>query len=310
MKQKNSIIEVNNLRKKFGNIKAVDGVSFDVARNEIFGFLGPNGAGKTTTIRILTGILTPEAGTALIGGIDISKNPIAAKMKLGVIPEMGNIYIDLTAKDNILMAGKFYRVPSEKLKKRTDELLKKFKIYHRRNDKVRSFSKGMKQRVIIASALVHEPKILFLDEPTSGLDVQSKRLIRGIIKELKEKGTTIFLTTHNIEEANRLCERVAIINKGKIIVIDKPEVLRKTFKTVQSVEVSFEGIIIEENLKHHLINKIEKSGDKWRLYTDNPDRVTKYVVKLAEEENLKIVSLDILKATLEDAFVEFTKDKK
>jgi ABC-2 type transport system ATP-binding protein len=166
----------------------------------------------------------------------------------------------------------------------------------------------MKQRVNIASAIAHNPEILFLDEPTSGLDVQSQRLIRNIINQMNQKGTTIFLTTHNIEEANQLCARVAIINKGQIVVIDRPERLRRTFETTQSVEISFDKTIDDSLIgKSNLVNRIERLGDKWKLYTDNPDKLLKYLAKFAEDKDLTIVSMEICRASLEDAFVKLTQ---
>jgi ABC-2 type transport system ATP-binding protein len=303
-------IEVKNLTKQFGDLTAVNQISFEVEKGEIFGFLGPNGAGKTTTIRMLTGLLTPDSGDIFIDGVDIKKNTIKAKMKMGVIPEMGNIYVDLTAKQNIIMAGRFYGISKRELDKKADSLLEQFGLYERRNDHVKTFSKGMKQRVNVASAIVPDPEILFLDEPTSGLDVQSQRLIRNIIKEMNQKGTTIFLTTHNIEEANILCERVGIINKGKIVAIDAPERLKRTFEKTQSVEISFhkmiDGSLIE---KSGLASRMEKLGDKWKFYTDNPDKLTKYLVRFAEDQDLTIISMNICGASLEDAFVKLTESK-
>jgi len=240
-KESNKVIEVTKLTKKFGNVTAVNQISFSVSEGEIFGFLGPNGAGKTTTIRMLTGLLTPDSGDIFIDGLDIRKNPIKAKMNMGVIPEMGNVYVDLTAKQNIILSGRLYGIPKRELERIADTLLSQFELYERKDDLVKTFSKGMKQRVNIASAIVHSPEILFLDEPTSGLDVQSQRLIKNIVKEMNHKGTTVFLTTHNIEEANILCERVGIINKGEIAAIDTPERLRRAFEETQSVAISFLG---------------------------------------------------------------------
>lgn len=301
-------IRVMNLTKYYGKLLAVDQISFKVKRGEIFGFLGPNGAGKTTTIRMLTGLLTPDSGDVFIDGLDIRRNPIKAKMKLGVIPETGNIYMDLTARQNIILAGKYYGISGKKLKKKADSLLDQFGLFERKNDLVRTFSKGMKQRVNIASAIAHNPEILFLDEPTAGLDVQSQRMIRDIINQMNQRGTTVFLSTHNIEEANRLCQRVGIINKGKIATIDRPEKLRKTFEETQSVEVSFNKSI-DSNLmkKSNLVNKIERWGDKWKLFTDNPDKLVKYLAKFAEAHKLMIISMEICGASLEDVFVKLTK---
>ncbi len=305
-----TIIEVKNLTKNFGNLTAVDNISLSVHKGEIFGFLGPNGAGKTTTIRMLTGVLFPDTGEAIIDGINMAKNPIAAKSKMGVIPEIGNTYMDLSALQNILLSGKFYGISSGSLKDKTIELLKKLELYNKRNMPVRGFSKGQKQRISIASAIVHNPSILFLDEPTSGLDVQSQRLIREIIKDMNSGGTTIFLTTHNIEEANILCDRVCIINNGKIAAIDKPEILRSTIEKTKSVELSFNKKIDTDLLRGNKdINKIDVYGDKLRLYTESPDKMIKFITDFAEEKSLEIITLEILKASLEDAFIEFVKKR-
>jgi len=307
-KESDNVIDVRAVTKIFGDIIAVNQATFTVDQGEIFGFLGPNGAGKTTTIRMLTGLLTPDSGDVFIDGIDIKKNPVKAKMKMGVILEAGNVYTDLTAKQNIVLAGRFYRIPRRELEKRADSLLRQFQLDDRKDDVVRNFSKGMRQRVNIASVLVHHPEILFLDEPTSGLDVQSQRLIKKIINQMNQEETTIFLTTHNIEEANQLCKRIAIINKGKIVVIDKPESLRNTFETTQSVEISFDNSMDESLIgKSNVVNRIERLGDKWKLFTDNPDELVKYLTRFAEEKNLIIVSMEICRASLEDVFIKFTE---
>jgi len=309
-KESNEVIEVSELTKKFGNVTAVNQITFNVNKGEIFGFLGPNGAGKTTTIRMLTGLLTPDSGYVFIDGVDMKRSPIKAKMKIGVIPEMGNIYVDLTAKQNIILSGRFYGIPRRELEKKADSLLKQFELYDRKNDLVRNFSKGMKQRVNIASAIVHNPEILFLDEPTSGLDVQSQRLIRNIITQMNQRGTTIFLTTHNMEEANLLCERIGVINKGKIAAIDTPERLKRTFEVTQSVEISFDKPIDFSLIeKSNLVNRMKKLGDKWKLYSDNPDKLIKYLAKFAQEQGLIIVSMEICRPSLEDAFVKLTESK-
>ena len=301
-------IRVMNLTKYYGELRAVDHINFEVYKGEVFGFLGPNGAGKTTTIRMLTGLLTPDSGDVFIDGLDITINPIKAKMKFGVIPEKGNTYVDLTARQNIILAGKYYGVSRKELREKTDSLLDQFGLFERRNSLVKTFSKGMKQKVNIASALVHNPEILFLDEPTLGLDVQSQRLIRNIIKEMNQRGTTVFLTTHNIEEANMLCERVGIINKGKIAAIDTPEKLKRTFEETQSIEISFNKAI-DGNLikKPGVVSRIEKLGDKWKLYTDNPDKLVKYLARFAEDQKLTIVSIQICGVSLEDVFVKLTE---
>src|SRR5674476_247823 len=185
-RDRDDVIAVAGLTKRFGAITAVDDISFSVPEGELFGFLGPNGAGKTTTIRMLTGLLTPDAGHISIGGIDVQKDPIGAKMQMGIIPEMSNVYTDLTAKQNVVMAGRFYGMRRKAVEERADQLLEQFELADRKDDRAEGFSKGMKQRVLIASALVHIPKVLFLDEPTSGLDVHSQRLIRAIVREMND----------------------------------------------------------------------------------------------------------------------------
>ena len=190
---------------------------------------------------------------------------------------------------------------------RIDEILLQMGLSEKRRNPVRTFSKGMKQRVSIACAIIHRPRVLFLDEPTSGLDVQSRRLVIETIHHMNEQGSTIFLTTHNIEEANTLCQTVCIINKGQIVAQDSPERLKKMFDTTQSVEVSFDRTVSRDLFAAEGILRAEPCGDKWRLYTDNPDRVLKYVVGRAERESLGITSLMTSGPSLEEAFVHLTE---
>jgi len=307
-RDRDDVIAVAGLTKRFGAITAVDDISFSVPEGELFGFLGPNGAGKTTTIRMLTGILTPNVGAVSIDGIDIQKHPIAAKMQMGIIPEMSNVYIELTAKQNVVLAGRFYGMHRKDVEERTDKLLQQFELSDRKDDRVEGFSKGMKQRVLIASALVHIPKVLFLDEPTSGLDVHSQRLIRAIIREMNDAGTTVFLTTHNIEEANTLCDRVGIINRGALAAIDTPERLKQAFNETQSVEVAFDKPTdIGEIERSGLVNRTERTGDTWRFYTDDPDALAKWILSFAERRKLSFTTLSIEGASLEDVFVTVTE---
>jgi ABC-2 type transport system ATP-binding protein len=190
--------------------------------------------------------------------------------------------------------------------KRSREILTQLGLWERHADLVRTFSKGMKQRISIACAIIHQPKILFLDEPTAGLDVQSRRLVIDTIHHMNEGGSTVFLTTHNIEEANALCETVCIINKGQIIASDSPERLKKTFDTTQSVEVSFDRKVGKELFTADVITKAEPHGDKWRLYTGNPDRVVKFIGAIAERDHLTITSIATSGPSLEEAFVQLT----
>ena len=300
-------IEADHLFKSFGSVAAVEDVSIEVKEGGIFGFLGPNGAGKTTTIRLLTGVLSPDAGSVRIGGVDMHRDPLAAKLKMGVIPENSTVYGDLTAEQNILWTAKFYGLDRSTREQRADEILSRLGLSERRGDLVRTFSKGMKQRISIACAIVHSPRVLFLDEPTVGLDVQSRRLVIDTVRRMNEEGSTIFLTTHNIEEANALCTTVSIINRGKIVVTDSPERLKKTFDTNRYVEISFGQPVEGDLFMHEGISRVERRGDKWRFYTDNPDQVVKYLGALSERENLVIISIATSSPTLEEAFVRLTE---
>jgi ABC-2 type transport system ATP-binding protein len=301
-----SAIEAGHLVRKFGAVTAVDDISLNVKEGAIFGFLGPNGAGKTTTIRLLTGVLTPDAGIVKINGTDIHRHPLEAKMQMGVIPESSTVYGDLSAEQNLHLSGKMYGMPRALREERIEELLSGMGLAEKRRIPVRSFSKGMKQRVSIACAIIHRPRVLFLDEPTSGLDVQSRRLVIETIRQMNEQGSTIFLTTHNIEEANTLCQTVCIINKGQIVAQDSPERLKKMFDTTQSVEVSFDRAVTRELFADPAIVRAEPCGDKWRLYTDNPGRVLKYFVARAAGEQIGITSLVTSGPSLEEAFVQIT----
>lgn len=299
-------IEAYNLRKSFGAVSAVDDVSIIVKKGGIFGFLGPNGAGKTTTIRMLTGVLTPDSGTVHIGGVDIHRNPLEAKMKMGVIPENGTVYSDLTARQNIILTAKFYGMDRASREKRADEILTRLGMSERRNDLVRTFSKGMRQRISIACAIVHSPELLILDEPTTGLDVYSRRLVIDTVQHMNEQGSTVLITTHNLDEANALCTSISIINKGKIIATGSPEKIKKSFDTSRYIEVAFEQPLDKSLFSDEAISRLEARGDKWRFYTEDPDRAVKYLVSVAEKNHFTIVSLGFSNPSLEEAFVQLT----
>lgn len=304
-------IEVKDLTKNYGEITAVDHINFEVRKGEIFGFLGPNGAGKTTTIRILTGVIKPDSGTATMIGYSILEEPLKAKQIISVVPEMANAYINLTGWQNLMLIGELYGVPKKERQERAKHLLEEFGLYERRKHLVRGFSKGMKQKLILCLALLTEPKILFLDEPTSGLDVESARLIRDIIRQYNGDGTTIFLSTHNMEEANRLCDRIAIINYGKIAAIDSPENLRMKSSSLKSVEVSFnEPVPVNELNKILNVTEAKKIGDKIRLYTDEPHSVINSLTDYARSKGLTIISLNTLAPTLEDVFIKLIKEHR
>ena len=298
-------IEVRNLTKRYGAVTAVDNISFTVGTGEFFGFLGPNGAGKTTTVRMLTGVIEADNGIALLKGSRAGS--LKAKQMAGVVPEMANAYVDLSAWDNLMLMAHLYGVSSSEARERSQALLKSLGLLERKDSLVKTYSKGMKQRLILSMALVSEPELLFLDEPTSGLDVQSTRLIKDLLRSLNAGGKTIFLTTHDMDEANQLCDRVAIINKGKIVAIDAPEKLRTATSGRHSVEVSFTSSVNPESLAQLTgVKEFEKVGDKYRLYTDNPGELVTTLVNYSGAAGLKIVTLNTLAPSLEDAFVALT----
>ena len=300
-------IRVENLTKRFNGFNAVDDVSFTVENGEVLGLLGPNGAGKTTTIRMLTGVLKPTTGTAHIGEYNIQKNPLKAKQIMGIVPEMANAYIDLSALANLLLIGELYGIGKRERVEKAEYLLKLFGLYDKKRQKVKTFSKGMTQRLIVAMGLMNDPKLLFLDEPTSGLDVESVILIRELIRDFNDNGTTIILTTHNIEEANQLCDRVAIMNHGKIVAIDRPEKLKCTIQSTTSIEVAFTTKVNVEELIFDKVNEVKKVGDKLKLYTEKPEDVIPMVIKYSQSSGNKILSLNTLGPNLEDVFLKLTK---
>ena len=303
MKQNHHLaIEVDNLVKYYGQILAVDHVSFEVRRGEIFGFLGPNGAGKTTTVRMLTGVIKQDEGSASILGHKAGS--ITAKQIIGVVPEMANAYPDLSGWNNLMLMAKLYGIPSIEAQERGNKLLQELGLFERKDTKANGYSKGMTQRLILAMALISNPEILFLDEPTSGLDVQSARLIKNLIQTLNTEGKTLFLTTHDMDEANQLCNRVAIINRGRIVAIDAPEKLRIAINSLHSVEVSFDGPVNSEALANiPSVSTVKKIGDKFKLYTTEPGELVTSLVSYSHSNGRKIVSVNTLSPSLEDAFV-------
>ena len=306
-------IVVSNLTKVYGSpesgVLAVDHVNFEVRQGEIFGFLGPNGAGKTTTQRMLTTLLEPTEGRITIHGHDLASDAYPVKRQMGLVPEESNVYTELTAWDNLMFTARLYRVGRAERTTRARELLETFGLWEKRDVKVQDYSKGMRRRLSIAMAIMHKPALLFLDEPTPGLDAQSGHAIRELIRQLNAEGTTIFLTTHQIEEANQLCDRVAIINHGKIAAIDTPEQLKAAFRRVQSVEVALdpdEGLHGEPLAALPGVTTSVKMGDKWRLYTGDPSALLPQVMDYANSRELRVVRLSTLGPSLEDVFLEIT----
>jgi ABC-2 type transport system ATP-binding protein len=305
----NDLIKVNELTKFYGPTLAVDHISFEVKEGEIFGFLGPNGAGKTTTIRMMVGLTRPNSGTAVINGHDVLKESVEVKRTIGLVPETSNLYGELTAFKNLIYQAELYGVPKKERGIRTLNLLEEFGLKEHQEKPFQALSRGLKRRLTIAAALIHHPKILFLDEPTTGLDVMSARGLRKLILDSKKKGLTIFLTTHYIPEAESLCDRIAVIVKGKIRVIDTPENIRAQVKETEILEIGLDRMT--EDLKNKLlltegIEKILIAENRIRFHTEKIDQITPSVIKVLEEQGAKIETINTLSPTLEDAFVKIT----
>jgi len=303
-----TVIEVRGLTRRFGNLVAVDHVEFGVYKAEIFGFLGPNGAGKTTTVRMLTGVIDPTEGSATIQGHDIRKEPLLSRAHIAVVPEEANVYLDLSVWQNLMLMAELHGIGRQRRIHEAERLLDLLGLAERKKQKARELSKGLRQRLMLCAALVTGPEVLFLDEPTSGLDVQSARLIRRIVNDLNRSGLTVFLTTHNMNEASEMCSRVAIIDKGCIAAIDTPEKLRATMSSRQYVEVGFAGAAPEHFELESLpgVSQIDADANAFRLYTNSPGQVVSEVVRLAEGKGLEIKDLCTRKPSLEDVFLHIT----
>ncbi len=243
-------IVIDNLTKKFEDLTAVDGLSLTVERSELFGLLGPNGAGKTTTINVLSGLLKPTSGSVIVGGYDVTKEPGEVKKIIGVCPQDTAVFSYLTGRENVELFGNLHAMQKEKLKKKTDELIEKMGLSNDARRRVGKYSGGMRRRINLVMALVHDPKIAFLDEPTVGMDPQSRRAVWNFIKELKKQNKTVILTTHYMEEAEELCDRVGVIDHGKLIALGAPEQLKAKFKAknLEEVFIQLTGRRIREEL--------------------------------------------------------------
>jgi ABC-2 type transport system ATP-binding protein len=303
------MIQVKDLFKVYGPTLAIDHISLDVKKGEIFGFLGPNGAGKTTTIRMMVGLTQPSSGTALIDGHDILKESLEVKKTIGLVPETSNLYGELSSLQNLIYQAELYGILRRERRTRALQLIEEFSLKDHQEKPFQALSRGLKRRLTIAAALIHHPKILFLDEPTTGLDVMSARGLRKLIIDLRKKGVTIFLTTHYIPEAETLCDRVAIIVRGRIRIIDTPEIIKSQAKEIEILEIELERI--PEELKNHLLSldgveKIQIDENRLHFHTQKIDRVISPIMKIMEEHGAKIRSINTLTPNLEDAFVKIT----
>ena len=296
------------LTRRFGDRVAVDQVSFEVSHGEVFCFLGPNGAGKSTTARMLTGFMRPTSGRALIAGLDVSTQTSAAHRLIGVVPEEANVYADLTVLQNVMLMAELHGISRAQGLPRTDELLHDFDMQERKHQKGRELSKGLRQRLMLCMALVSDPQVLFLDEPTTGLDVASTHMIREIIQRMNwERGLTVFITTYNMDEADQLCHRVAIIDKGKLAAIDTPLALRGRVSSLRSVEVRFtQSGVKPQDVLTQPFGKVIISANGFQVFDPEPGRVAQEIATRASALKLSIESLNTLSPTLEEVFISIT----
>jgi ABC-2 type transport system ATP-binding protein len=304
-------LEVKELTKSFGALLAVDHVNFAVERNEIFGLLGPNGAGKTTTIRMICGMLRPTSGTAVIAGFDVSRKPEEVKRRIGLVPDISNLFGELSARVNLEFMGKLYGLDKKTRRERIDRVLDLFHLKDREHDLVKYYSKGMHRRLTIAAALIHEPEILIMDEPTSGLDAQTARLVREIIVDINSQGRTVLLTTHQIDEADKLSHRVGIIDHGRLIALDTPEKIKKSTEGTHALEIEISGDPNLQNLTPALsrvdgVEKVFPTEDKIRILSKDVSQIIPTVVSLVDKHGGKIENISVAQPTLEDAFINLT----
>ena len=301
------MINVSNLRKTFDKLEALKGISFNIQQGECYGLLGPNGAGKTTTISIMSTMTKPNTGDVSIAGFDLKKNPLDCKKNIGVVTQEIALYNELSAYDNLLFWGGLYDVSKPELKVRIDEILALLGMEDRKNDLVKTYSGGMKRRINIASALLHRPKVLFMDEPTVGIDPQSRNLIFEVVEKLHKEGMTIIYTTHYMEEAERLCDRIGIIDNGEIIAEGTLDELKTSGSMKETVVISFLNLIeeryisIANNWKDH-----QRFDDTIHFHSMNIQGDLSKIILKCNEVGLEIVNIDIRKINLESIFLSLT----
>ena len=304
-------IETKSLTKSFGSVIAVNDISFSVKTGEIFGFLGPNGAGKSTTMMILTTLLKPTSGQALISEFDVMENAKKVRENIGYVQQETTVDEYLTGRENLLLQAKLNHIPKNQIKQRIDEVLELIELSDKQNDAVVTYSGGMRKRLDIAGGLLHRPKVLFLDEPTVGLDIQTRRKIWEYIKKIhKEFDMTIFLSTHYMEEADNLCDRIGIIDGGKIQVIDSPENLKNAMGN-EVISIIMDDSDNRDSFLSKLeeiesVNNINQDGTKLTLFVSNGTKVIPTIFQISSELEIKITTISLTRPTLDDVFLSYT----
>jgi len=304
------VIEVRGLCKSYGETRALETVGFTVRGGEVFGYLGPNGAGKTTTINILCGLLERDAGEVMICGLDITRDPVAVKQRIGVVPEESNLYPELTCRRNLEYLGELYGLSRAVRRKRAGDLLETFNLTDRGTALFRALSRGMKRRLTVAAALIHSPELVFLDEPTAGLDVPSARALRGLIQSINRDGATVFLTTHNLAEAEALCDRVLILVKGHVVTEGTAAEIRRRVEKTRTLMLILSGDVAEGSLREACpaIHSASLVDGTWRLEVTDPHAAVTQIVFFAEKHGVRVLEIGTTTASLEDAFMEILKD--
>jgi len=304
-------IETRSLSKIFGTVTAVDDISFAVENGEIFGFLGPNGAGKSTTMMILTTLLKPTSGQALVSGFDVSAQADKVRQNIGYVQQESTVDEYLTGRENLLLQARLNHIPKDQINNRIDDVLELIELTDKQNEPVVTYSGGMRKRLDIAGGLLHRPKVLFLDEPTVGLDIQTRRKIWEYIKKIHtEFEMTIFLTTHYMEEADQLCDRVGIIDHGKIQIIDSPKNMKNAMGN-EVITLVVEGgnsneSFLSELEKIETIKKINKDNDKLVLFASKGTEIIPKIFQISSTLNVKINSISLTSPTLDDVFLSYT----
>jgi len=302
-------IEVKNLTRKFGKLTAVDDISFSIAYGEIFGFLGSNGSGKSTTIRMLCGILAPTSGTATVGGFDVNTDPESVKTAIGYVSQRFSLYSDLTVRENLKFYGRIYGLPSDRLKKRIQEVMD-FTGLHRYADMLTAnLSGGWKQRVAVATATLHEPKILFLDEPTAGVDPMSRRALWEVLYGLADQGVALFVTTHYMEEAER-CNQIAFISLGKLLKIGNPQTLKEK-NPGQVLEVECRPLMKGSKVFGALpgVTGLTTYGTTLHLNVADAPATERAIEEAARREGIQVLKVRPIEAALEDVFATLSEGR-
>jgi ABC-2 type transport system ATP-binding protein len=298
-------VKVHGLRKSYGSLVALDGVSFEVSRGHVFAYLGPNGAGKTTTINILCGLIERDGGEVSILGGDVARDPVFVKSRIGVVTENSNLYPELRCRRDLEYMGEIYGLPGAERRRRAEELLDSFGLTEKADAPFGSLSRGMKRRLTIAAALVHRPEVLFLDEPTTGLDVPSAKSLRGFVRRIVSDGTTVFLTTHNLFEAEELADDVAVLVGGRIVARGSVAEIKTRVGSVRNLAVRFSGDVLADALKSACpaIRSAKLQEGVWLLDVVNLHEALGQLLAFCQQHGHWIQDVGAKEPTLEDAFV-------